>query len=549
MQFEVLSPSRGQPTPIHKGTSVVLQQDDWDDFGFKTQYHLYYFEQDAGTFIGNVKILQIGQMETPNSILPVGILQPLDDDFCSLGQSLDYYERLAELPVPVRNEIIEFLRDALIYTDHAEPFRTERGWTKSVTRDMDVDSYSQLALTLLDRNYSALPSVGLEMSFHMAGWAEPLKLQFAAPSPDVHWVLKFQRPPHELPERIAVVTGRNGSGKSTLLARLARVLHATPTDRRELALSRLGSVEPNGIGFTRIIAIAYSAFDTFQVPGVTAEEKRQIIADLRAGTGRYIFAGLRDIARELEEKIDASIARTDDASDEDWFALDRQESTYLKSADQLADEYAGLVNMIFEMGRADLLHGVLTLLLADPSFSEFSERTPSEFLKGSPRTAFKGWSTGHKIVMHIAATIVAHTQPKSIVLLDEPESHLHPPLLAALMHAVRLVLRKNDAFAIVATHSPVVAQETLGRHVSVVNRVEDVVTILSPKIETYGESIGEITDEVFGLSAGATDFHEVLRGFVQAGYGLEDIEFRFDRGLSLQARAYVMSLLGSARQG
>lgn len=89
---------------------------------------------------------------------------------------------------------------------------------------------------------------------------------------------------------------------------------------------------------------------------------------------------------------------------------------------------------------------------------------------GAPAEMFARWSTGHKIVMHAAVSMVAYTEAKAIVLIDEPESHLHPPLLAAFMHAVRPILDKNDAFAVIATHSPVVVQETLGRHVSVVRR-------------------------------------------------------------------------------
>jgi hypothetical protein len=112
---------------------------------------------------------------------------------------------------------------------------------------------------------------------------------------------------------------------------------------------------------------------------------------------------------------------------------------------------------------------------------------------------------------------------------------------------LRLILDSNDAFAVVATHSPVVAQETLGRHVSVVRRNGSETTIKPPRIETYGESIGEITDEVFGLNSDATDFHKTLQGLVGGGMTLENIEGLFERGLSLQARAYVMSEI--ARRG
>ena len=541
MKVVVVKPSRGTPPAL---ADIVLQQDAWDDHGFKTQYHVYYFDGDQDVFVGNIKVLQRGQLETLLSVLPEGPLEPLSEEFCSLGQSLDYYERLAAFPEELRNFLLRFLRDALADPLHAETFKHEKGWDVSVMRDLDLDSYVPLARTLLERDYSSLPSIGLNMTFRVAGWQEPLSFNFAAPAQERIWANGFGAAKTRLPERVAVLTGRNGSGKSTLMARLARVLHASQRDRRSEAISRLGSIEPPGIGFSRVVTVAYSAFDTFQVPGVGVDERRQIAKDLQAGTGRYSFAGLRDIAAELEESLESEGDAVDARSGalDDRIALDRQANTRLKSAEQLADEYARTVDAIFYEGRGLLLLSVLRLLLADPSFSDIPDQSPMELLALEPKSTFMGWSTGLKIVMHATATLVARTERKSIILIDEPESHLHPPLLAAFMHSVRLILEANDAFAVVATHSPVVVQETLGRHVSIVNRVGDQITILPPRIETYGESIGEITDEVFRLHPGATDFHATLKAMVDAGLTTEQIDGHFDRGLSLQARAYVMSL-------
>ncbi|MER8905224.1 AAA family ATPase [Mesorhizobium sp. M0772] len=522
MDFSVVAPSRGTPNST---TTVVLQQDRWDDFGFKTQYHIFYYGSGEEVFIGNVKILRRGQTTSIASILPVGPLAPLSEEFCSLGQSLDYYERLASIPKDHRDEITSFLRDSVATPDHAKLFENEEGWRTSITRDLDTASYVPLAQMLLERDYSALPSVGLALTFSLAGWSAPLELHFEAPTDDSTYFAKTGK----LPERVAVVTGRNGSGKSTLLARLARVIHASQAERAGDLISRLGTIEPVGIGFSRIIAVAYSAFDTFQVPGVSPQDKRQIVSDLRSGTGRYVFSGLRDIARELEERLDEEAARQGPGPD-DPFALDRQDRTYLKSADQLADEYANIINLIMNSDRWRLLDRVLKLLLTDPSFSDVLNQSPDALLGDDRRATFMTWSTGHKIVLHTIATLVAYTQPKAIVLIDEPESHLHPPLLATLMHAVRIILVRNDSFAVVATHSPVVAQETLGRHVSVINHSGDVVTIMPSRIETYGESIGEITDEVFGLNAGSADFHQTLRTLVERKLTLADIEKLFDRG-------------------
>lgn len=546
MKVVVTDPSRGSPPRI---ADFVLRQDRWDDFGFKTQYHLFHFGggESEGDFVGNVKILRLGQVESATSVLPAGPLEPLGEDFCSLGQSLDYYERLAGLPDEVRLFLLDFFRDALANPKHARTFEKERGWGTSVIRDLDLDSYVPLARTLLDRNYDALPSMRSDMSFQVNGWKDALSLNFSAPTQDSIGMKGSGTVTPKLPERVAVITGRNGSGKSTLIARLARVLHASQRDRRSEAISRLGTIEPPGIGFSRIVTVAYSAFDTFQVPGVGVEERRQIAKDLRAGTGRYAFAGLRDIAAELEESLDAEGDLIDPLSGalDDRLAMDRQSRTRLKSAESLADEYARTIEAIFEANRGLLLRRALRVLLADPSFSDIPDQSPMELLAMDPAATFIGWSTGIKIVMHAIVTLVARTERKSIVLIDEPESHLHPPLLAAFMHAVRLVLEENDAFAVIATHSPVVVQETLGRHVSIVNRVGNEVAILPTRVETYGESIGEITDEVFRLHPGATDFHATLKSMVDAGLSVEEIDKQFDRGLSFQARAYVMSLAAS----
>lgn len=540
--------------PSHP-TPIVLMQNNWDDFGFKTSYSLYYSSQSFSGLIGGLKILRYGQETSAACLLPIGPLEALDENWISMGNSLDYYERLSHLPYDERSRILDLLQDATFKPSRADKFETETGWKKSVLRDNDYEEHRSVSSVLLHGDYTTVPARSLELTFQLAGWDLPLKLSFASGDHDLWHLPGTLR--EGLPERMAVLVGRNGSGKSTLLSRLARVLHASQADRAKQPIIGLGKIEPAGVGFARIINVAYSAFDTFHVPGVGRAERLQIIEDLNAGTGRYVFCGLRDIARELKERIDEADALVagateseqqalDQAADAvDWFARDRQETTYLKSTETLGREFADNISRARIGYRNELLARASKILLSDSSFGDTASLTLDEFLGDDPASQFASWSTGHKIVMHTLATIVANIRPKSIVLIDEPESHLHPPLLAALMHAIRRLLDLQDSFAIVATHSPVVAQETLRRHVAVVNRVENVTTLLPPKIETYGESFGEIANAVFGLNPNASDFYRTLRILVSRGLTLEDIEERFDYGMSLQARAYVMMLLAS----
>jgi len=532
IKFSVFPASRTEPSDF---SGAALQQDGWNDFRFQTQYHLYIDIPEFSGRIGTVKILKRGQTSSDTLQLRLGDLGPLDQDWVSLGQDLDYYERLAGLPEQVRSEVLLHLCDALTYPEHAASFFEEEGWKTSLLRFVDWESFQRDAAVVLERDYDRVAQLGLTLEFQVKGWRDPLLLDFQSPRAPIF----MPSQDNSLPERLAVIIGRNGSGKSTLLSRLARILHASQRDRAAEHLSELGKISPEGVGFTRIVNISYSAFDAFQLPGIDYRERKQIIEDLEKGIGRYHYCGLRDIAAEVR--------RSEGVGDIDGRPIqplgpDRQETVLFKTGEELTAEFDRTVKRIREMGREELFSEVCSILASDPSFSDLGA-DPGATVLEHPVEWFQIWSTGHKIVMHATAAIVAYTEPKSIVLIDEPESHLHPPLLAALMNAIRLILRRNDAFAIVATHSPVVAQETLRRHTAVVRRTGDETTIHRPKIETYGESIGEITNEVFGLTSDTTDFHTVLLSLVQQGLSLEKIEALFDRGLSLQARAFVLSEL------
>src|SRR5260370_30685315 len=94
MRF-IKAESRKRPTknfPV-----VVLVRDKWDDFNLKTMFHATYWRDETESVeLGNVKILQKGQTSgyTP---IPDRFTQ-LSEDFCSLGQNLEFSETLYSLP-------------------------------------------------------------------------------------------------------------------------------------------------------------------------------------------------------------------------------------------------------------------------------------------------------------------------------------------------------------------------------------------------------------------------------------------------------------------
>lgn len=527
----------------------ALQRDGWNDRGFETLYHLYYRhgpEATDVTYIGAVKILKVGQTAGDLQFIREAFVS-LDASFCSVGQTLDYYQRLNEIPERRRNRIMKALNDAVAHPELVERFQDEAGWSASVFRDdPDWRAFMDDATTLYKGNFSALPDMGRSFSFRPGGSKDEIDFQFSSPVPEWYTGPYRREGPKNvkslLPARIFVLIGRNGSGKSTLLSRLAHLAFASPQERRTTTLRKFGRLEPESIGFMRVITISYSAFDSFVVPGANARDLSQITQDLEEGEGRFVFCGLRDIAAEMREDIERAQKAT--ANDEDELVVERRTSNKLKPIEALADEFVRLMARITKDELRPLFEAALGPLLSEPSFADLRERVDDLF-KPRARTIFLAWSTGHKIALHVVASLVANARPRSLVLFDEPEVHLHPPMMAALMHAVRLVLNEVNAFCVVATHSPVLLQETLGRHVRHVVRNGKTLEIKKSAQETFGENVGLITYNTFRLTAASTDFHKALDLLIKGCDSFQEIDDLFEHGLSGQARAYVLSGLAA----
>jgi len=193
--FTVFPPSRGDPQTFQ---GVALQQDLWNDFNFLTQYHLYVAVPEFTGRIGTVKILRRGQAAADGLQLEIGALTPLGDDFVSLGQDLDYYERLASLPEHLRQELLIGLKDAIAFPTHAETFADEKGWTTSILREIQWSGFRQDAAVLLQRDYNRVARLGLDISFHATGWEDALKLNFTAPNDFFLWGIQTLVYPIEL---------------------------------------------------------------------------------------------------------------------------------------------------------------------------------------------------------------------------------------------------------------------------------------------------------------------------------------------------------------
>ncbi len=488
-------PIRGRPLgvrPLGPQPHAVLYPDNWNDYGYVTMFSLTLYVANGDVIdAGNVKItrlgLPLGRIDFPSSEF-----QSLPDGYCSLGQEYTYYEALASAGGSLMREVLWGMRDVVFLPILQQMFAREDSYNKSLLRfDSAVRAIEDAPALLGDYGPSRAPLV-FAFSTNVGGGEFVIRFKFADRK--------------HIPSRINAIIGYNGTGKTRLLANLAVAASLDSYDRlRPDIREESGNFDPEKINFGAVVAISYSAFDIFGIPGDDGS---------RYG---YTYCGLRKI--------------------------DNDGKNVLKSPEELTGDFFGALTRARNGRQKEILIEVFDRLRQEPSFAKVGL---VEYIKGDEisieeiRVQFERLSTGHKIVLNIAAHLAANLQQRSLILIDEPESHLHPPLLAALLRALSEALDQRDSFAILATHSPVVIQEVPGRYVSVLRRSGEQTLVQSPETETFGENVGFLTRTVFNLDSSATDHSAVLHNLAQ--FSLDDIERMFGNSLSNQARTYIMKL-------
>ena len=165
------------------------------------------------------------------------------------------------------------------------------------------------------------------------------------------------------------------------------------------------------------------------------------------------------------------------------------------------------------------------------------------------RLDFHTLSSGHKIVLLTLASLVRFVEEKTLVLVDEPESHLHPPLLAAFTRALSWLMTDRNGIAIVATHSPVVLQEVPRNCAWVVSSSGEEAWIDRPSIETFGENLGVLTRDVFRLEITKSGYNQLLEDVASRFPTYEAALAELDGHLGDEAKSRLRSIIARGDGG
>lgn len=497
--MKVVLVSREQWNPADGLNTVYLKIDNWNDYSFVTMFYLSLHDEKGILHdIGTVKIGFKGQQieQSTFSLIQQGLPQ-LPEGFFSVGQDVDYYKKLSQLSKATRANLLNALKDIVFIPELVELAQEEEVFRTSLLRDVSLSVIKGQFLRVLE---GGVPLTNFEFKFarpvteRMSGIELSFKVEVESkPSTNIHAII-----------------GRNGVGKTTLLnGMIEAVMSKGLTAAKFFDMDSWREDPIDTDYFSSLVSVSFSAFDPFEPP---TEQPDPAVGAC------YFYIGLKKEGETLKELNDIH-----------------------------QDFFQALNSCLSQAPKRERWLKAIETLESDENFASMGLKSLAQYsgevLTSKARKLIKKMSSGHAVVLLTITRLVATVEEKTLVLIDEPESHLHPPLLSAFIRALSDLLLDRNGVAIIATHSPVVLQEVPRRCVWKINRSRLVTEPRKPAIETFGENVGILTREVFGLEVVKSGFHDLLVKSVDAGGTYEEIVNDYREQLGVEARALLKALV------
>jgi hypothetical protein len=470
-------------TPEVFPSFVLALNEGWNDFGIVSEYALFFYKNIQNCFIvGRLKIIHFEDNKTPN-IIPAKFTQ-LDNIFCSLGQEYRFYENIKGLFGDSFKNILWAIQDTAFFPTIQENYETNSNFKQSLIRD---DNTERLMREVKYKIYGIT-------SKKLYSFKYKFQPKFAENELEVDFDFDNSS---NIPSRIYAIIGKNGTGKTQLVTTLPL----------EISKKNDSNFTPKTPLFSKVIAVSYSSFDRFEIPKKTAEFN-------------YVYCGLKDEnGKRLEE---------------DELIL-RFKKSYEKISEQSRIDI--FLNTIKEFIEIDLINEFIICKIETGEY---------EINYGKFVEIINILSSGQSILILIITEIIANIRYDSLLIYDEPETHLHPNAISQLINTIYELSRIFQSYCIIATHSPIIVQELFSKNVYVVQREGKYASIRKPSKETFGENLSTIIEEIFGNREIPKQFKIILSDLIKKGMPYEDIikEIESDNvPVSLNTRLFLKSII------
>lgn len=470
----------------------------WDDwFTYETSYGLWVKKNGQPYFIGTTKIGSSKMKSGQRTADVPSEFTVLAEDFFSLGNDEAFY---IELNTPIMSEYREAILNGLRDISFDEELYLKVNKTNVFTVSLSRD----ISLTSITGRFRRLSQGNIKLSNYDFGYKlgeEQAALEFK--------VNRDVLPP----SNIHTIIGRNGVGKSHVLSNMIKNI-VENTD------AFFFNTEFEDNYFANILSVNYSTF-----------ENKEIVPNNSDKTKGYLYYHLSSTSKSRK-----NYSFLDEKNEE--VKPDGMDALFIDSIEQCFNKkpkrWKDCINILYS-------DPVFRKIKVTDLYNNFVYNSDKNHFYRTSYNLFSKLSSGHKIVLLTLTKLVELSEEKTLIIMDEPEMHLHPPLLGSFIRSLSKLLNEVNGVAILATHSPIILQETQRNCVyKIVSREGNILKVERPVIETFGEDIGVLTSEVFGLEVTESGFRKLLKDVVDQGLSFEESRRIF--GDNLGSEAYTMLL-------
>jgi predicted ATPase len=469
-------------TPAKNIIALWPSTNDWNDFGRKLIFDSIFNIDGAPSFRMSLKLSFLGDSRNPEEVLK----EKLSDrsgfipksnlpTFYTLLYSVQEYRNFVQHFGNRSTELLACINDLVALS---------KGKHLSWLSKVNADENYRLGLIRSNEAFFALHNAGDILdgldAEEKSGFSETLEFTCSLPNFTSGHRITFHFDNNELsPKRIMVLIGENGVGKTQILAKIAKSLifkddaMTDPTsDFKRPSLTRLIALEAPRFGrspfparaalsspitYTRLSLYRASAADGFGAMVIKLARSEESIAGKRR----------MDIFLAMVKK------------------LENPSKLFIKGATISGWSLADL-GEVHRYNEKDALNAYAAV---DP--------------KGRP-----AWASGDKYIdvssgqgafLRLAAQLCLLVERGTLLLIDEPETHLHPAYIQRLVSMLDELLLETGSAAIIATHSAYIVREVSNEQVRILRRHSDgTPEVTKPRLRTLGADVGAISFFVFG---------------------------------------------------
>lgn len=474
---------------------LVPSDDDWNDFALRTRFTAIHIVDGQ---IMDKEVILLGFLETNESPLSVAASILLEQNGLVSSDKFPAYFTMRPTMKAYRGLVIkhgpEEAQSYLLATNDlvvAQIQPRKPKWLKVAQNTLAFTrSFMREGESFFVFHNAKHILKGLQHE-RFEGISTEFTLKFKLPTFENRHELRFEYAAKDkiLPSRIAVIIGENGTGKSQALRTLVRSVLADDkkfrTEGNERPrINRLLAVESPGE--------ASSTFPPENSKKAKTRYHRLSISRAKAGS---TASGLINLFVQL--------ARSDEQlGDRNRWRLFIETIGVLIPPDEIFLRFTK-PSQDSETKTYDGRYGVPLTKLAQGAFRDALDMWSRIDVNHDPKRkagrSYVPLSSGQITFLRFAAQLCLHVENGTLVLLDEPETHLHPRLISEFVSLLSKILEETGSLALIATHSAYFVRETRASQVVVLRQSQrGLIEVTQPRLKTLGADVGAISRFVFG---------------------------------------------------